>query len=39
MFILVPIILMVAFSFIRNLLVNENISGTLFNYFRYTTTK
>ena len=40
MFILVPIILMIAFTAIRNLIVNGTISGPLiYSYFKYTSTK
>ncbi len=40
MFILVPIILMLAFTAIRNLLVNGSISGSLiYDNFKYTSTK
>ena len=40
MFLLVPIILMIAFSAIKNLVVNEDISGPLiYNNFKYTSTK
>jgi hypothetical protein len=40
MFLLVPIILMIAFSAIKNLVVNGDISGPLiYNNFKYTSTK
>ena len=40
MFLLVPIILMIAFSAIKNLVVNDDISGPLiYNNFKYTSTK